>query len=212
MCIIIVKREGTMSVPESIISRSAYSNPDGLGIIWLDTLQVEKMDSSMWHRLVCNRPYVAHFRYATVGKVCHENTHPNRVDGTHEQLVMNGTISGLGSAECSDTRHLASLLGDVPRKDWKRELDRFSGVKFATVNTKSGHVEVYNSNLWASKGGVLYSNPYMVQDFNYNYRKQDRVYADTIGNRCTACMGGDIRNIGFGVFTCKDCGEVYTEY
>ena len=77
---------------------SSVINPDGLGIVWLDTFEVTYHNSKEYKKLLTDRPYIAHFRYATVGKVNKANTHPF-ICGKQEDelLMMNGTIKGLGA-------------------------------------------------------------------------------------------------------------------
>jgi len=95
MCIIIIKQKG-LKVSTATLKKSAKINPHGLGIIWLDTYKVEYKESSEYSHLVTDRPYIAHFRYATVGAIGRSNMHPF-VCGkkTDELLMMNGTIAVL---------------------------------------------------------------------------------------------------------------------
>ncbi len=122
---------------QSTLENSAVINPDGLGIVWLDTYEVTYHNSTDWRELITDRPYIAHFRYATVGKINRENTHPF-VCGkqTDELLMMNGTIKGLGNDEKTDSRVLAENLGDIPRADWKAELEQHAS-RFVSINLKN---------------------------------------------------------------------------
>ena len=104
MCIIIIKQKGK-KVPQEVAKTSAKINPHGLGIIWLDTFEVSYHKSAEFKVLESQRPYIAHFRYATVGAINKENTHPFRCGkNQNEWLMMNGTIQGLGNAQMSDSR------------------------------------------------------------------------------------------------------------
>ena len=69
MCIIIIKQKGKV-VPREILKTSSRINPHGLGIVWLDTFETTYHKSKEFKVLDNDRPYIAHFRYATVGKVC----------------------------------------------------------------------------------------------------------------------------------------------
>ena len=64
MCIIIINQKGK-KIADSILKRSARINPHNLGIVWLDTFELEKTSSTNWKKLKTNRPFIAHFRYAT---------------------------------------------------------------------------------------------------------------------------------------------------
>ena len=68
MCIIIVKSKDKQVSPE-ILKNSSRINPHGLGVIFLDTNEVKYYQSKDWKVLDTNRPYIAHFRLATKGKV-----------------------------------------------------------------------------------------------------------------------------------------------
>ena len=107
MCVIIIKQKNNV-MSEEIAKTSSKINPHGLGIIWLDTFEVTYHKSKDYRKLITKRPFIAHFRYATIGAVNKANTHPfvcgNNKD---EYLMMNGTIKGLGSAELCDSKALA---------------------------------------------------------------------------------------------------------
>lgn len=163
MCIIIIKQKGK-EVKQSTLENSAVINPDGLGIVWLDTYEVTYHNSTDWRELITDRPYIAHFRYATVGKINRENTHPF-VCGkqTDELLMMNGTIKGLGNDEKTDSRVLAENLGDIPRADWKAELEQHAS-RFVSINLKNKTFQIYNKNFYTLKDGVWFSKDNVLQD------------------------------------------------
>ena len=75
MCIIIVKQQSNV-VPLRTLKNCARINRHGLGIVWLDTFEVKKYKSKDYKLLHTNRPFIAHFRLATIGKVNKENVHP----------------------------------------------------------------------------------------------------------------------------------------
>lgn len=156
MCVIIVKKKG-LRVPTDVLKSSARINPHGLGIVWLDDYSVSYHKSSEYNLLDTTRPFVAHFRYATIGAINKSNTHPF-VCGSNknELLMMNGTIKGLGDHKKSDSRELAELLGEMPRHVWKSELERYD-CRFITLNVRNKTYQMYNRKDWHFKDGIWYS-------------------------------------------------------
>lgn len=144
-------------LPKGVAKTAARINPDGMGIIWLDTFEVSHHKSSEFKKLNTERPFIAHFRYATVGEVSRDNTHPFRCGSNkNEWLMMNGTIGGLGNHKVCDSRVLADKMGDIPRHKWKSELEKYDS-RFVTVNTRLKTYQVYNRQLWTERDGILYS-------------------------------------------------------
>jgi gamma-glutamylcyclotransferase (GGCT)/AIG2-like uncharacterized protein YtfP len=164
MCVIIVK-QNKIEIPVSTLKNSAKINPHGLGVIWLDTFEVTYHKSKEWAVLNTSRPYIAHFRYATVGKIGLSNTHPFKCGSNkHEYLMMNGTIHGLGDANKCDSKVLAESLGNIERHKWKKELEQYKFVRFITINTRLRTFQIYNRDLWTVKDGVWYSKDNVLQD------------------------------------------------
>ena len=163
MCVIIIKQAGKQ-VPKEVAKTSARINPHGLGVIWLDTFDITYHLSSEYNVLDTERPFIAHFRYATVGAINKENTHPFRCgNNKHEWLMMNGTIRALGNHRKSDSWMLAEKLGRVPRHEWKKELETYQ-CRFVTINTHSRTYQIYNKDLWVQKDGVWYSKDNVIED------------------------------------------------
>lgn len=163
MCVIIIKQAGK-KVPQEVAKTSSRINPHGLGVIWLDTFEVTYHKSAEYKVLFTERPFIAHFRYATIGAVNKENTHPFRCgNNKQEWLMMNGTIRGLGNVTKSDSRVLAENLGKIPRHKWKKELERYE-CRFVTVNTHSRTFQIYNKELWTQRDGVWYSKANVLED------------------------------------------------
>ena len=130
----------------------------------MDNYEVTYHKSKDYKVLNTDRPFAAHFRYATVGKVGPSNTHPFKCGSKpNEYLMMNGTIRGLGDADNCDTKVLAELLGDVPRNEWSKELKTFS-CRFLSVNVRNKSLQIFNRDLWTKKDGVWYSKPDVVED------------------------------------------------
>ena len=122
MCVIIVKQKKSV-ISENIVEASAKINPHGLGIVWLDTFDVEYFDSKQYKILLTERPFIAHFRYATIGAVNKSNMHPFVCgQNKNELLMMNGTVAGYGSDKVTDSKALAIELGTINRKGWKTHL------------------------------------------------------------------------------------------
>lgn len=164
MCIIIIKQR-EIEIPSETLKNSSRMNPHGLGVVWLDTFEVTYHKSKDWAVLDTPRPYIAHFRYATVGKVGLDNTHPFRCGAQkNEFLMMNGTIYGLGDVNNCDSKVLAESLGSVPRHKWKSELEKYKLVRFVTINTRTRTFQIYNRDLWTFKDGVWYSKDNVLQD------------------------------------------------
>ena len=163
MCVIIIKQKGRV-VPKEVIKTSSRINPHGLGVIWLDTFEVSYHKSTEYKVMYTDRPYIAHFRYATIGAINKDNTHPFRCGSNKQEwLMMNGTINTLGTAKKSDSRHLAENLGEVPRHKWKSHLEQFN-CRFVTINTFSRTFQIYNRELWTHKDGVWYSKDNVFED------------------------------------------------
>lgn len=166
MCVIIVKKDKKQS-PMEIMKTASKINPHGLGVVWLDSLDVTYHKSSEYDVLDTERPFIAHFRYATVGAVNKSNTHPF-VCGKQkdELLMMNGTIKGLGNAVDTDSKVLARSLGDIQRNLWKNNLSKYDSVRFLSINIKTGQYQIYNRHLWTKRDGIWYSKPNVLHD-NY---------------------------------------------
>ena len=66
MCVIIIKDNKKVISTNTLVA-SASINPHGLGVLWLDKWKVTYHDSNDFMILKTDRPFIAHFRYATVG-------------------------------------------------------------------------------------------------------------------------------------------------
>lgn len=163
MCVIIIKQKaGKLS--QEIARTSSRINPHGLGIIWLDTFEVTYHKSADFKVLDTERPFIAHFRYATVGAVNKQNTHPFQCgNNKNEYLMMNGTIRGLGNIKMCDSKVLANNLGAIPRDKWKVELEQHD-CRFVTINIHSRTFQIYNREEWIQKDGIWYSKDNVLED------------------------------------------------
>lgn len=166
MCVIIVNNKGKQ-IDKEVVQNASRINPHGLGVVWLDSFEITYHKSKEYKVLLdSKRPYIAHFRYATVGKVGRSNTHPF-VCGKQkdEYLMMNGTVVGIGNATDCDSKLLARALGEVSRPRWAKELSKYQ-CRFVTVNKRKRTFQIYNKELWAERDGVWYSKTNL---FQHNY-------------------------------------------
>ena len=92
----------------------------------MDTYEVSHHTSKEYKILDTDRPFIAHFRYATIGAVGLDNTHPFKCGKNKaEWLMMNGTIRGLGDTKKCDSRVLAEQIGSKPRHTWREVLEQY---------------------------------------------------------------------------------------
>lgn len=163
MCVIIVNQNGK-PLPKDVAKTSARLNPHGLGVMWMDNFKVTYHKSTEYKVLFTKRPFIAHFRYATVGAIGRSNTHPF-VCGKNENewLMMNGTIYGLGDAHKCDSKVLAEQLGEIPRNKWKDTLEKHL-CRFVTINTRNKSYQMYNKYLWTQKDGIWYSKSNVLEE------------------------------------------------
>ena len=163
MCVIIIKQTGK-KVSENILENSSIVNPDGLGIVWLDSFKVEYYESEQWEVLKTDRPYIAHFRYATIGKVCRENMHPFVCGRNKDEMLMhNGTLKGLGNKHMTDSQHMAIKLGNIDRNLWADELSKHNS-RFVSINTKTKSFQIYNKKDWTIRNGVWFSKANVLKE------------------------------------------------
>ena len=154
MCVIIIKDSNKLISTNTLVA-SASINPHGLGILWLDKWNITYHDSNEFMVLKTDRPFIAHFRYATVGAVNKANCHPFNINND-EVLFQNGTVWNLGNKKKTDTQHMAEILSDIPKDRWCEVLE-MSDCRFLTANIKEQTYEIYNESDWVKKNGILYS-------------------------------------------------------
>lgn len=155
MCIIIIKDNKDI-IQDEILLKSAHLNPHGLGITWLDTWKTEYSLSSDWAQLQTDRPFIAHFRYATVGKVCMDNNHPFRIGDTQQMLYQNGSVLNLGDKDRVDAQHMADILADSNPEHWESILE-MSDCRWVIIDPESSSYELYNEEMFIEKDNVTYS-------------------------------------------------------
>ena len=155
MCVIIIK-DSDKIIDQATLLASSIINPDGLGVLWLDNYKVDKIPSEHYNVLITKRPFIAHFRYATVGKVNLNNCHPFSINEDNI-LFQNGTVQGLGDSVKTDTQHLAEILKTTPVRYWKHVLE-MTDCRYVIANTNSKKYKVFNEKMWhLDDQGILYS-------------------------------------------------------
>ena len=156
MCLIIHNPKGKQ-VPLDIIDNAFYMNPDGFGIFYHDTGEIHHTMSPIKGEdlLDADRPFTAHFRYATSGPIGKKQCHPFQIDGTYS-LMMNGTIDRLVSRKTVDTVELCKILHGLPESKMLAVLRTYA-CRFALLNRKTGKAIIVNRDLWSERDGVLYS-------------------------------------------------------
>lgn len=163
MCIIIVKDQPTPPTT-NLLKKASEINPHGLGVYWIDTQRIQYFESSEFNVLETKRPYIAHFRLATVGAVSRENCHPFEIKQPNNRnnlfLFQNGTVRGIGSKKKTDTQALAELLTNM--KEWQiRGILSTYNCRFVTVEPdakgKGKSYKIYNREDWFKQDGILYS-------------------------------------------------------
>lgn len=163
------------------IEEIELQNPDGFGILFLDTMEVVKdmkyLDT--YELLNSGRPYIAHYRYATVGVVSEENTYPIKTNDGY--LFQNGTVKLNTRKDETDAHAVARLLDNS--KDKKMLLDALSPTRFCYVHKEGKQYTIQTSGKWYEKDGIRYSknnisilggNPFPT----YKKYKVDSLYGD----------------------------------
>ena len=156
MCLIIYKPKAKTKIDPSIIKRAEVKNPDGFGITFLDDGEtIKTLDYDLaWKLIHEKRPLVAHYRFATVGFIDRSNCHPFPTGSGKLLVYSNGTVSGLGSEETTDTQAVAEILTRVPRK-YHHEILSMTETRFAIVDVRDGSVNLHGN--WHKRKGLWYS-------------------------------------------------------
>ena len=160
MCIIIINAE-KKQVSNEMLLKSSVLNPDGLGITWLDTFETEYSLSSDWEILCVARPYIAHFRLATVGAISLENNHPFQIGDTGKMLYQNGTVYNLGDEGMTDTEHMAMILAGTESVYWPDVLE-MTDCRWVIVHPDTKEYELFNEDMFVEHGKQLYSKPNVI--------------------------------------------------
>tara|TARA_R100001440_G_scaffold22500_2_gene36700 strand:- start:5636 stop:6655 length:1020 start_codon:yes stop_codon:yes gene_type:complete len=186
MCLIIHKPNKDAIIPDHIIDNAETINPDGFGIVFTDNNQcVRTMDYNQARELILSeRPFVAHYRYATRGAVDKATCHPYHID-SYVRLFSNGTVADLGDKNTCDTLVVSKMLKRIPNEHWNDVLD-MTETRFA-ITYPDGSVTRHGT--WHEKDGVFYSKNncfhtrkstigYHYGTSNYNKKWYDFDYTD----------------------------------
>ena len=120
MCIAILNKRGTLS--KETLTTCFNNNPDGAGLSWIDnknTIHTYKtlddiktyIETYQKIRKSNSKPILLHFRIATTGSICIDNTHPFHIN-KNSVLAHNGIISIKipKNTDISDTRAFNDLI------------------------------------------------------------------------------------------------------
>ena len=157
MCLIIHNPKAKSIDPE-IIENALMVNPDGFGIFYHDSGEIihsMSFDES-FDLMLEPRPFTAHFRYATSGRVGVASCHPFEIPATQFSLMMNGTIDRLKSTRKVDTHELCKIMAGMSESQIIGILSTHP-CRFALLDHESGRSIAVNRDLWTKRDGVLYS-------------------------------------------------------
>ena len=222
MCLIILNQKGK-SIPENIIHNAEVKNPDGFGIVYLDTLDIIKTaDYDIAKDLInTKRPFVCHYRYATVGEINESNMHPFEFinNSTRYCIMTNGTYSGLGDKNISDTKELSNILSDIPSKYWLKVLS-LSDTRALIINLDTGNIIRHGD--WHKKDKVLYSksNCFGKKQSNiinwdsYDYKGSYNNYSNSYKYKeyynCSHDLESEYLDTSYdSIYDCDTCDSVY---
>lgn len=158
-----------------VCDRAARSNPDGWGVAWVHAgkLHVVREMNSIKRfkkrvRRACRSggPVLVHFRFATHGSVCMENTHPFVIE-SNTVVAHNGILWGYGAdlkSDKSDTadfvetvlkRHPALVQSPAGNEMLSKAIGQ--GNKLAFLSVARG-LTLINEAAGIWDGGIWYSN------------------------------------------------------
>lgn len=181
MCIIVYKKSGSKMPSEETLRLCFSNNPHGAGYMYRlpdnqirikkGYTDIEKLLISLKKDITIKVETAIHFRIATHGKICPENSHPFPITSNRERLheldlvcnralVHNGILHGYSSTDgdISDSGFFAKMLYPCTTDaQYMAVLNRHNdGSKFV-VMTSSG---TYLSGEFYNDHGVKYSNEY----------------------------------------------------
>lgn len=171
MCVILV---GTKKQLLSIeLDRAWRNNADGAGFSYIENGRARIVKGLMTFEQTINalektrtRNLISlHFRLATHGKVCANNTHPFRVG--RDALAHNGVLSAFGASGengASDSADLARILCALAPNDRNKILASLSGMFALTTARARGGVLLFGNRNWEFYKGVRCSNLYWIAD------------------------------------------------
>ena len=203
MCLIVVHGHG-ISLTDAELDATFGHNADGLGIAIVPAqgkIEVAKylpknaLTSREVYREACAQlnpgdHIVAHWRFATHGKVNLANVHPFYVPDSDAVIAHNGVIHGYGSATKSDTRDWIDTELVALVREHKIEPKDYAGSRLAVMwpgyGETTGYVEMLGG--WETlRTGLWVSNTYSLEpvktrtwkEWSGNYFDRDDRQDDT---------------------------------
>lgn len=167
MCVIITSQAGTMPTM-SQLAQMSDTNPDGAGIAWHDGIKLHRYRNADNHKTLAfiadnwqfleASPFLLHFRLATHGTICVENTHPFRFrkDDRTGFIAHNGIARSYTQGRYASDSRNAVLAWQTGQAD----LTDGSQGKFALIdqNGKLEWLTTGHETIRGGKGSIDVSN------------------------------------------------------
>ncbi|MBW3089198.1 class II glutamine amidotransferase [Bifidobacterium miconisargentati] len=160
MCVIVTSEAGSMPTMTQLAQMSD-TNPDGAGIAWHDGVRLHRYRNEDNHQTLAfiaqhwqfleSVPFLLHFRLATHGKVCVENTHPFRFSksGRTGFIAHNGIARAHTHGRFESDSRNAILAWQAGQAD----LSDGSQGRFALID-QNGTLEWLTDDAERIRGGV----------------------------------------------------------
>lgn len=183
MCVILAVNQGADDITTDEFFAANYTNSDGFGMAWLDNglvkyVKTTHKDADIYSEWRPPKPYVMHFRIATVGgtkpELCHpfvvSKRSPLKQEGTARRVLFhNGhwgewnkwlgiTFSGIGKlpqGAFSDSRTMALMVGHYG----DRSLDMADAISLQRIALLDANGDLKTLGEWdPGDDGVMRSN------------------------------------------------------
>ena len=200
MCILIVNR--TTKLSKEIIETSWTNNPDGAGLLYIDSKGNFQCYKTMGNRKEYIKKYnvarkettlpiILHFRIATHGEVTTKNIHPFRVNSNlffaHNGIIDIETTNKVSDTVAFNERILKNLPTNFLLNDATKELieNYIDHSKLVFMN-KQGYVSILNEHLGnIDKKGNWFSN-YSYTEHTFKKSAVTTNYDETL-DYCLEC-------------------------
>lgn len=192
MCIIIVANKNK-KIPNEHIKLASELNCDGFGIsasvnnklfvyksISINSDDIIKLYNSI--RQVATGDIVLHFRLATHGDISDKLCHPFYVNKDlvmfHNGVEIDEDIAGhsCSNKDESDTKAFVNNILKNFKKGFQKNKNIMNMISKSVGDNNrlcfldsSGVTTYSSSDLWVELNGILYSNPYLFDNENYEY-------------------------------------------